>query len=376
MKKSLPLLLSLALFCTTLTGCTTNAGTSSGSAPASDAPTLYLGAFLPGTDGESDTVLAGATYARSLRPTVTVGGVSYWVELYRPGQEDPSELAQAIVDKSCVAAFGHMGERSYASSATIFRTAQLPALCLSSVDTDLSRANDFLFRCGLSAQEEGALLAQWAVDQDLLEAVTLHCVEQEASIETAAGFTHGLEQAGGKVVASLPYQPDQTDFSALLKAIQKSGAKVVCAPTSLKQGISLLNQAAEQKIKVQWLSGGTWESDGLTRNTGDNCQGVVLAASYGVGKDPAFDQWAEEHLPAGAPRSSAALGYDCYNLLLDAIQAADSLEGDAICQALQTLNQKEALCGPVSFDAYGQPVSARGCLVRVKDGAFQLAKHP
>lgn len=91
---------------------------------------------------------------------------------------------------------------------------------------------------------------------------------------------------------------------------------------------------------------------------------MVLACAYVQGADAPFDQGFQAWLQADPARleangnstaatGSQALAFDSYNTALDAIEAANSLEGPAIRDALTTLDKRDAVTGALSFDANG-----------------------
>ena len=145
--------------------------------------------------------------------------------------------------------------------------------------------------------------------------------------------------------------PDQTDFTEVLKAIKKADAQVVCAPLGLEQGIALLNQAGTLGLDVQWVSGSRWSQDELVRQTGVNCEGVVLPSAYPLGRDEAFETWANTNLP---------------------IQQAGPQDGSAIAQALQRVSRTDGLCDTSTVDLRGGVGWNSLGRITVKKGAFQL----
>ena len=166
--------------------------------------------------------------------------------------------------------------------------------------------------------------------------------------------------------------PDQTDFTEVLKAIKKADAQVVCAPLELEQGIALLNQAGELGLDVQWVSGSRWSQDELVRQTGVNCEGVVLPSAYPLGRDAAFETWAQANLSSQSSWPWAAMGHDCYAFLLDAIQQAGPQDGSAIAQALQRVSRTDGLCDTSTVDLRGGVGWNSLGRITVKKGAFQL----
>ena len=65
--------------------------------------------------------------------------------------------------------------------------------------------------------------------------------------------------------------------------------------------------------------------------------------------------------------------YDAYNVMVDAIESANSLDGEAIKDALAAL-QTEGVTGKISFDANGDAEKDTAYIDIVENGAFKFLK--
>ena len=377
MRKPFSLFLTLTILCAALTGCTFHQGsassTSTSAAPAPEGPTLRLGVYLPQDDPVSDLIYTGAEYALLQRPSIELDGVTYSVELYWPSADDAASLAQKLADSGCTAILGGLDATACAAAAGTFREASLPLLSLASDDSKVTNKNDFLFSAAPTAQAQGEALAKWALEQELTQAAVLTCVTDPYSVDVSTGFTQQLESKKGKVLTTQLVTADQTDFTDALNAIRQTDAQVVCAPVSLEQGVTLLNQAGELGFKIQWVSGDRWSQDTLVNQTGVNSDNVTAATAYQLGRDPDFETWAAKNLSSQSDWTWAALGSDSYDLLLDAITAANTQDGAAIAQALQRTHLPDGLSGDLAFDLYGDVTGSKVGLLTVKKGGFQLS---
>lgn len=377
MRKPLSLFLTLTFLCAALTGCTFRSGStgaaSTSAAPAPEGPTLRLGVYLPQDDPVSEAVYAGAEYALLQRPSIQLDGVTYSVELYWPSADDDASLAKTLADANCTAVLGSLDATACAAAAGTFREASLPLLSLASDAAKLTEKNDFLFSVAPSAEAQGNALAKWALEQELTQAATLTCVTDPYSVGVSTGFARQLEAKQGKVLTIQSVAADQTDFTDALKAIRQTDAQVVCAPVGLEQGITLLNQAGELGLKVQWVSGDRWSQDALTEQTGVNGESIVLPSAYQLGRDLDFETWAGKNLSSQSAWTWAALGSDSYDLLLDAITAANTQDGAAIAQTLQRAHLPDGLSGDLSFNVHGDGTGSKVGLLTVKKGGFQLS---
>ena len=369
MRTPLSLFLTLTILCAALTGCTSAASTSAAVTP--DGPTLRLGVYLPQDDPVAEAVYAGAEHALLERPSIALDGVTYSVELYWPDAEDNASLAAKLAGSTYAAILGGLDYDACAAAAGTFREASLPMLSLAADDSKMTRRNDFFFSFAPSAQREGRELAAWALEQKLTRGAVIDCITDPYTADVAAEFTRSLERKG-EIVATEVVTPDQTDFTEVLNAIKQADAQVVCAPLELEQGIALLNQAGALGLDVQWVSGSRWSQDELVRQTGVNCEGVVLPSAYSAGRDEAFETWATTNLPSQSSWQWAAMGHDCCAFLLDAIQQAGSQDGSAVAQALQRVSRTDGLCDTTTVDLRGGVGWNSLGHITVKKGAFQL----
>ena len=327
----------------------------------------------------------GIQYAHSLRPTVTVGGVTYRVILdWRDTQSDPTAAtaaAERLISDGCVAIVGGCDTNACLAAGNTFASAQIPAIVPSPADLNVTLGNDYYFRARWHETFQGTALADWAIDQGYREIATVNSIGNEYTSSLVAAFTTRFERKGGKVVAAETFQDDASDFTDLLTAVRASGAKAVFAPTDAVYAPLLLNQAANLDLDLQWIAGDTWNTPELLEEAGQNAEGIVLSCAYAEGVNTDFDQGFRAWLEADSARleanqgssdivSNQALAFDCYNVMLDAMEAAGSLDGSVLRDALASLDKTDAVSGELTFDRNGDAVRSTVYLTSVKDGAF------
>lgn len=372
MKKGLAFLIA-AFLTLTLAACGSGDSTLSSSA-STGGNTLLLGVFEPKNSTQEPL---GIQYAHQLRPTVTVGGVTYQVILDWRDSQSGQTAAEGLVSDGCVAVIGSCDTSACLAAGDTFATAQIPALSPSCTDSSVTLGNDYYFQACWQEEFQGAVLADWATEQEYKEVATVSNIDDTYTSSLVAAFTAQFEKNGGKVVAAETFQSGTTNFDTVLAGLKESGVKAVFAPTDASTAVRLLNQAANQQLKVQWIAGDTWNTPSLLEEAGKNAEGVVLSCAYtaGVNKDfdLGFQTWLEANQGDSGIAASQALAYDAYNGMLDAIEAAGTLEGPAIRDALAALKQKDAVTGKLSFDRNGDAVRSTAYLLSVKDGTFTFA---
>ena len=128
----------------------TPAATGSGAAAAG---TLKIGVFEPATGengaGGQQEVL-GIRYAQSLKPTVTIGGKTYNIQLVEvDNQSDKAAAvtaAQSLINNGVIGVLGSYGSGVSIAAGSTFATAKIPAVGCSCTNPQVTAGNDYYFR--------------------------------------------------------------------------------------------------------------------------------------------------------------------------------------------------------------------------------------
>lgn len=388
MKKSFAIALSCMLMAS-LVGCGSSSSSTSSTGGASG-DTIKIGIFEPKTGenggGGAQEELAIA-YANYVRPTVTVGGKEYKIELdWQDNQSDKTvavTAAQKLIADGVVGVVGGYGSSVCIAAGSYFADAQIPAIGTSCTNANVTLGNDYYFRACYLDPFQGEVMANWAYSNGYTEVATIDNIGNEYTSGLVKTFTDSFTALGGTVVDAETFQTNESDFKAILTNIKNSGVKAVFAPTDYLYAPLLLNQAHDLGLDVQWIAGDTWYSNVLIQDAGDNANGVVADTFYSEGGNPEFDEGFKAWLNEDSSRTAAnldtdaivgnhAVSYDAYMLLCDAIEAADSLDGPAIRDALASLQAEDGFaCGPYSFDANGDAVKDTSYICQITDGAWE-----
>ncbi|MBP5324950.1 MAG: ABC transporter substrate-binding protein [Pseudobutyrivibrio sp.] len=393
MKRSLGLLLATSLIATSLVGCGESSSSESAQT-AGNGDVIKIGVFEPKT-GENGSGGAqeelGIEFAHSVRPTVTVDGKEYTIELdWQDNQSDKTvaaTAAQKLISDGCVGVIGGYGSGTCIAAGSYFSDAKIPAIGTSCTNTNVTLGNDYYFRVCYLDPFQGTVMADWAIDQGYTEIATIDNIGNEYTSGLVQTFKDEYEAKGGTIVTAETFQTNESDFKAILTNIKNSGVKAVFAPTDYVYAPLLLNQAADLGLEVQWIAGDTWNNPVLTEDAGDNAEGVVLDCFYAEGGNEEFDAAFKEWINSESKYLEANLGtdniignqamcYDAYMVMCDAIESANSLDGTAIRDALASIRVEDGVIGgTVVFDENGDAKKNTTYVLEVKDKAFTFVEE-
>lgn len=214
---------------------------------------------------------------------------------------------------------------------------------------------------------------QWTMDTYALGSTIARAVMQQGgntwyfiSFDYALGAalerdaTATLTALGGKVVGSTRHPLGTTDFSSYLLAAQSSGAKVVALADTGADLINAVKQASEFGLtKQQTLAGLFTQIVDVDAIGLQAAQGLLVTeAFYWDLNDTtrAFSRRFAQRFNGRMPTANQAGVYSSVLAYLNAVKAADTIEGEAVVAQMQKAPIHDALFGTVTVRKDGRAV--------------------
>ncbi len=356
---------------------------------------IKIGVFEPVTGenggGGFQEVLA-IRYANSIRNTVTIDGKEYAVELVEvDNKSDKTEAvtaAQSLVSDGVNVVLGSYGSGVSIAAGEIFAEAKIPAIGCSCTNPQVTLGNDWYFRVCFLDPFQGTVMASYALEEGHKKAAVMTQLGDDYSTGLGTYFEKAFNQLGGEVVAHEQYQTNQTDFKAILTNIKALDPDVIFCPSSIATAPLVLQQARELGIDAIFMAGDTWQNTAIIENAGEHAEGFVCSTFFDEGDTSSditvdfvkgFKEYVnanEEYLAKNGGdgvASVSALGFDAYNVALDAIEAAGSTEPEAIREALAGVSTT-GVTGLIEFDENGDAKKDMAYIDIVENGAFKFLK--
>ena len=242
------------------------------------------------------------------------------------------------------------------------------------LDSKTGAPKKYIFRSCFIDPFQGGVLAKFTLDNlQLKKAAVLYDVASEYNKGIAEIFKDVYEKNGGKVVAFETYTTNDKDFSSQLTKIKKAGPDIIFLPNYYSEVPLQIQQAKRLGITVPFIGADAWGSSELTKLCGADCNDYYFSTHYAA--DAATD--ATKKFIANykakyntTPDDVAALTYDSFGLLWQAIKTAGKKDRQAVRDALAKIPQYEGVTGNMQFkEGSGDPVKS-AVILKIKDGNF------
>jgi branched-chain amino acid transport system substrate-binding protein len=398
MKKILALLLALCMVFALCACGSSTSGTSSSSAPsdssAAAGDTIKIGVFEPatgenGAGGQQEVI--GIRYANSVKPTVTVDGKEYNIELVEvDNQSDKSAAvtaAQSLISQGVSVVLGSYGSGVSIAAGSTFKEAQIPAIGCSCTNPQVTSGNDYYFRVCFLDPFQGSVMASYAKTAGCSTAAVINQNGDDYSTGLANYFKDAFSAMDGcSVVYTGTYNTNETDFTAILTKAKEANPDVIFVPSSIVTAGLIIKQARDMGITCRIMAGDTWENQTIIDNAGaENCEGVALSTFFSPDDPTAADfvNGFKEYINSNADAKKlnggndtvaavSALGYDAYMAACAAIEGVSGeITGTAIRDSLTQVNF-EGVTGTIAFDENGDSLKDTAFIKEIRDGQFKF----
>lgn len=231
------------------------------------------------------------------------------------------------------------------------------------VTVDENGVKEYAFRICFTDSYQGTAMANYALNNmKQTKAVVIMDNGSDYAKGLAANFTTTFEAGGGEVVATEAFVAGDTDFNAILTKIKGQDFGVIFIPGYYEEAGLIIRQAREQGIDTPILGADGFGAPELTELAGADALNNVFFSSHfsSLDKDPSVTGFIESFKTKHGkePDQFAALGYDLAMFLADGIKRAGSTDTVAIKDALASTKDFVGITGSFSMDENHNPVKA------------------
>ena len=352
-----------------------------GCSGSSDGDVIKIGVFEPltGANGAGGAdEYDGIKLANKLVPTVLGKKVQLVAVDNKSDKVEAANAATVLVQKEKVkAVIGSWGSSLSMAGGPIFAEAKVPAVAVSATNPNVTKGNPFYFRVCFLDPFQGTVNAAYAFNNLKAKKVAIiREVSNDYSVGLAKFFVDDFVKLSGdpaSIVATSDYNTGDQDFTAQLTNIKKFEPDVIFAPGNYTESALIIKQARALGMTTQFLGGDTWDMAAFQQVGGEAVEGATFSTFFA--NDVPINKTSEAFLKAfrdeykKEPPAVAALGYDAYMVVIDAIKRANSTDPQKIRDAIAQTKDFEGSAGSITINAERNADKA-AVFKTVKEGKF------
>jgi branched-chain amino acid transport system substrate-binding protein len=314
-----------------------------------------------------------------------VGGKKYQIQLIiedNAGKADQSASAaqKLITQDNVVAIIGPNASRYAIPASEIAESSKVVLISpwstnpKTTIDAKTNEPKKYVFRACFIDPFQGRVVAKFAMENlGAKKAAVLYDVASDYNKGIAEYFKQTFEEIGGQVVAFETYTTNDKDFTAQLTKIKETGPDVIFLPNYYSEVPLQVQQAHRLGITAPFVGSDSWGSAELTKLCGSECEGYYFSTHYAADNATPIAKKMIEAYKAkygNVPDDVAALTYDAFGLLFQALQSAGKVDRQAVRDALAQIPKYEGVTGIMQFkEGSGDPIKS-AVILQVKNGAF------
>ncbi len=242
------------------------------------------------------------------------------------------------------------------------------------LDSKTGAPKKYVFRSCFIDPFQGGVVAKFVLnDLKLKKAAVLYDVASEYNKGIAEIFRDIYEKNGGRIVAFETYTTNDKDFSSQLTKIKKAAPEIIFLPNYYSEVPLQIQQAKRLGMTVPFIGADAWGSSDLVKLCGADCEGYYFSTHYAADAATETTRKFIESYKARygtTPDDVAALTYDSFGLLFQAMKTAGKNDRQAVRDALAKIPQYEGVTGNMQFkEGSGDPIKS-AVILKIRDGKF------
>ncbi|MDD2206184.1 MAG: ABC transporter substrate-binding protein [Aminobacterium sp.] len=341
--------------------------------------TIRIGVYLPLTGQNAfggQLELDGVKMAHEEIPEVMGKKIELIVVDNKSDKVESANAVKRLIEKEkVIAIIGTYGSSLAMAGGEVAEKAGIPVMGTSCTNPLVTQGKKYYFRACFIDPYQGAAAATYAIRElGIKKAAVLVDVSNDYSVGLAGFFKQSFAKLGGEIVSELKYNTGDQDFTAQLTEIISKKPGIMFIPSYFAEGAIIMKQAAELGAEFKIMGGDAMDNPEIVTIGGEAVEGFMHTT---FPYDPSMkdmsplakqftENWKKAH-PDKDPNVNAALGYDSYLLVIDAIKRAGNAEPEAITKALTETKDFPGVTGNTTINETHDAEKEVG-IVMIKEG--------
>ncbi len=232
----------------------------------------------------------------------------------------------------------------------------------------------YVFRACWIDSFQGSVIAKFVLQTlGLKRAAVLYDGDSEYNRGIANFFREAFEKGGGAVVAYEAYKAGQTEFADHLRKIKAAGPDIVFLPNYYQEMPLQVKQAKQMGIRVPFIGSDSWGSHELLEKCPRDCDKFYFSSHFAMDAPAAATRKFINNYQSRynrIPDDVAALTYDAFGMLWQALKLAGKPDREMIRNAMARIPRYNGITGAMQFkEGSGDPVKS-AVMLQIRDGQF------
>jgi len=328
-----------------------------------------------------DMTWKGIQLAHKKKPTVLGKPVELILADNKSDNTESALVAQRFIGEKVVAVIGVNSSSKAIAQNEVLDPAGVPAMGSACTNPLVTLGKPHAFRACFIDPFQGRAGAKYAVEGiGAKTACLLVDIAEDYPVGLANYFRSAFIEMTSDVKSVLGYfsfQTGDTDFTAQLTAIKQLNPDIVYCPAEYAEIAAILVQARQLGLTpgIPFLAGDSADVPELVQIAGAAADGFCYTAQFlpETYTHPEAVEFVANFRKEYSlePETFSVTGYDAYLLLIDAIERAGSVDGEAITKALKATDGLVVARGAIRFDENNNAVL--GCPVICFKGGKKTA---
>ncbi|MBF0472421.1 MAG: ABC transporter substrate-binding protein [Nitrospirae bacterium] len=315
-----------------------------------------------------------------------VSGKKYKIQLFiednaaRP--EQSASVAQKLITQdNVVAILGPNASGGAIPASEIAESSKIPFITpistnpKTTIDPRSGLPKKFAFRVCYLDPFQGQVLATFALNNlKAKRAAVLFDVTSEVLKGQAEYFKKSFEAQGGTIAAFETYSTGDRDFSTQFTKIKNAAPDIIFLPSYYGEVPLQIQQAKRLGITVPFLGSDAWGSHDLLKLCGPDCEGYYFCSHYASDSTaPLTVDFVNKYkkMYGVVPDDVAALTYDGFQILLNAVKKSGKINPQAIRDAISNTKDYKGITGNITYTKdSGDPIKG-AVIIQIKNGDFK-----
>jgi branched-chain amino acid transport system substrate-binding protein len=339
---------------------------------------INLGCYIPMTGSAAamgQVAWKGIETAHRLKPEVLGKKVKLVLVDTKSDKIEAANAVSRLIEKDkVVAIIGEVISGDTLAGNPIAERFAIPNITPTATNPLVTQNRQYAFRACFVDTLQGKVAARFAREHlKAKKAAVIIDQAQDYCVGLANFFMQEFKQNGGQIVATTYIQTGDQDFSAQISGIKPLAPDIIYAPNYYAEDALLARQMQELDLTVPILTGDGAQVTDLIKIGGPAVDGMYFTAHFH--REAVTSPLAQEFIKAYEADTKreveafAALGGDCYFLLVNALERSQTTEGPKLRQALTHTKDFSGVSGTITMGPDNNPIKEVNIL-KVQGGKF------